>query len=206
MDGEPESRPYAEAAARNEQPILAVLREEFAAPGSILEIGSGTGQHAVAFARQMPWLIWQPTDLTRYLPGIRAWTAPARLPNLLPPLQLDVTATPWPVTQADGVFAANTAHIMPWEAVVAMFAGVAALLPAGGRFCLYGPFNYRGRYTSDSNRQFDAMLRARSPLMGIRDVEALQPLAQAGGLALRADHAMPANNRILVWERPAPAA
>lgn len=169
MPGADSQRPYSAAAERNQGPLLTVLREVFPQPGLILEIGSGTGQHAVHFARHLPWLRWQPSDQASYLDAVRSWTVPAALPNLLSPLELDVTR-PWPIERADGVFSANTAHIMGWPAVEAMFAGVARILPEGGRFALYGPFNYGGEFTSDSNRQFDAMLRARDPEMGLRDL------------------------------------
>jgi cyclopropane fatty-acyl-phospholipid synthase-like methyltransferase len=178
-----------------------VLRTELALTRSVLEIGSGTGQHAVHFARHLPHLTWQPTDLAENHPSIRAWAAEAGLENLREPLVLDVSHRPWPVTCADAVFTANTAHIVSWPAVEAMFAGVGAVLPPGGRFCLYGPFSYGGRHTSASNVQFDAMLRARDPQSGVRDFEALAACAHEAGLVLRADHAMPANNRILVWEK-----
>lgn len=197
MSASPESRPYSAAADRNQGPILEVLRLQFAAAATVLEIGSGTGQHAVYFARAMPWLRWQPSDLPRLLPGIRSWVRPAGLDNLLAPIELDVTGA-WPAIAADAMFSANTAHIMAWEAVEAMIAGAGRLLPAGGRFCLYGPFNCGGEFTSDSNRQFDAMLRARDARMGLRDIEAIGASAVAAGLELLADYAMPANNRLLV--------
>lgn len=194
-------RPYSIACERNKQPILARLREVFAEPGLILEIGSGTGQHAVHFAEQLPHLRWQPSDIAAHLPGIRLWTEPAGLDNLYAPVELDVTRNPWPIRRADGVFSANTAHIMSWPEVVAMFLGVGRLLESGRCFCLYGPFHYDGQPTSSSNAAFDRDLRRRDPSMGIRDMQALQALATTAGLALRQDHAMPANNRLLVWER-----
>ena len=196
-----EPRPYSAAAAdRNQQPLLEVLREVFAQPADILEIGSGTGQHAVFFAHHLPWLRWQPSDQARFVPGIRSRVAHAQLPNLLPPLTLDVNQ-PWPVESVGGVFSANTAHIMGWPTVSAMFIGVGRVLAKGGAFALYGPFNYDGKFTSDSNRQFDAMLRARSPEMGVRDFERLDELARLQGLRLVSDYEMPANNRTLVWRR-----
>lgn len=194
------SKPFSQACENNKQPILAVLREAFAAAGTVLEIGSGTGQHAVFFAAQMPWLRWLPSDCAPNLPGIRAWCDDAALPNLLAPIELDVTAT-WPVLQADAVFSANTAHIMPWPAVEIFFAGVGRLLPANGVFALYGPFNYDGRYTSESNADFDQWLKSADRRRGIRDFEAVNALAERAGFALLADHAMPANNRTLVWRK-----
>lgn len=194
-------KPFSQACENNKAPILAVLRDVFATARTVLEIGSGTGQHAVHFARHMPWLAWQPTDRAEHLPGIRAWRAEAGLGNLAEPVALDVDQPRWPVAEADGVFSANTAHIMGWPQVERSFAGVAQLLRPGGAFCLYGPFNYEGRFTSDSNARFDAMLRDRDPASGLRDIEAIQALAAAVGFAPAADHAMPANNRLLVWRR-----
>lgn len=194
-------KPFSQACENNKRPLLAVLRDAFAAVDRVLEIGSGTGQHAAFFAESMPWLQWQPSDRAENLPGIEAWRTGAGLANLRAPLVLDVEVQPWPVTEAAAVFSANTAHIMSWPAVEAFFAGVGALLPPGGVFCLYGPFNYDGRFTSPSNEQFDAWLRQRDARSGIRDRAALERLAAAAGMALEDDHAMPANNRTLVWRR-----
>lgn len=190
---------FSQACENNKRPILAVLQEAFANVGRVLEIGSGTGQHAVFFAESMPWLVWQPSDRTENLPGIRVWCASTGLHNLAEPLELDVTAAQWPIVSVDAVFSANTAHIMSWPAVELFVAGVGARLASGGVFCLYGPFNYGGRYTSASNAQFDTWLRSRDPHSAIRDFEAIERLAQAAGFVLGADHAMPANNRTLVW-------
>ena len=145
------AKPYSEACEQNKAPILAVLREVFTEPGLILEIGAGTGQHAVHFARELPHLDWQPTDQADYLPGIRLWIDEAGLPNLRQPLALDTRRTPWPVTQAAGAFSANTTHIMHWPAVEGLFRGIGQVLQPGGAFCLYGPFNDNGRHTSASN-------------------------------------------------------
>lgn len=194
-------KPYAESCDQNRDPILAVLREEFTACRTILEIGSGTGQHAVYFARHLPHLDWQTSDCREYHAGILAWLEEAGLPNARPPLALDVRRNAWPTQEFDGVFSANTVHIMGWEEVEALFAGIDRVLAAQGRFCLYGPFNYQGRYTSDSNERFDQWLKARNPRSGIRNFEDLDALAQAAGMRLLRDHAMPANNRILVWEK-----
>ena len=199
-------KPYSEASERNKEPILAVLRDYFTGAsfperGTILEIGSGTGQHAVYFARQLPHLRWQPSDIRAHLDGIRQWLDDANLPNLNPVLELDVTRRPWPITQTDGVFSANTAHIMSWATVQDFIAGVGEAVNPGAYFCLYGPFTYKGQYTSASNAQFDASLRARDPAMGIRDFEAINEQAVQAGLEFIADHAMPANNRVLVWQR-----
>ncbi len=198
-------RPYAPACEQNRDPILAVLVHAFAAPGRVLELGSGTGQHAVYFAARLPHLArWQTSDVPAALPGIRLWLDEARLPNLPPPLALDVCAEPWPIEDGgyDYAFSANTAHILPWPAVEAMFRGVGHALRPGGVFALYGPFAYGGRHTAASNARFDAWLRARSPTMGVRDVDALVRAARAAGLELAEDVAMPADNRTLIWRRP----
>lgn len=190
-----------EACERNKGPILEVLRTEFAHSRSVLEVGSGTGQHAVHFAAQLPHLSWQPSELAEQLESLAARIRLEGPPNVRQPLPLDVCAHPWPVTGVDAVFSANTLHIMGWSAVPDFFRGVGAVLGAAGLLCVYGPFNYEGRYTSESNAQFDRWLKSRDPASGIRDFEALQRLAGAHRLELAADHAMPANNRLLVWRR-----
>jgi SAM-dependent methyltransferase len=193
------SKPYAESSEQNQGPILEVLREVLASATRVLEIGSGTGQHAVHFGRHLPHLSWLPTDLPASLAGIRMWLAEAGLPNVEPPFALDVNDAVWPVGEVDAVFSANTAHIMDWSSVVAMLAGVGRLLPDGGVFALYGPFHYGGQATSPSNARFDAMLRARDPAMGVRNFEDLDAHARAAGLRLWRDFPMPVNNRTLVW-------
>lgn len=192
-------KPFAESCEQNKDPILGVLRQELAAARTLLEIGSGTGQHAVYFAAALPNIIWQTSDREENHPGIQAWLAEAGLPNLHPPVALDVARDPWPAPGYDAVFSANTAHIMGWPEVEAMFAGVAEVLKPGGRFCLYGPFSEGGRHSAPSNAEFDAWLRARDPASGVRDLNALDALAQGLGLRRRANHPMPANNRTLVW-------
>lgn len=196
-------KPHAESCDQNREPILAVLGVEFAHAQVVLEIGSGTGQHAVYFAAELPHLTWLTSDLAVNHPGILAWLQEAGLSNVRPPLDLDVRAQRWPVDTVDAVFSANTVHIMDWNGVEHMFAGIGRVLEPGGVFCLYGPFNYNGTYTSDSNRRFDAWLKQRDRASGVRDFEALDELAQGAGLRMRNDHAMPANNRTLVWERSA---
>jgi SAM-dependent methyltransferase len=185
-------RPFSEACERNRAPILAVLKRVFADRRRVLEIGSGTGQHAAYFAPELPHLVWLASDVAENLPGIRAWGSN--------PIELDV-GKPWPEVDADAVFSANTCHIMSWPQVEGLFAGVGRLLPAGGVFALYGPFNYHGEHTSESNARFDAMLRARDPASGLRDLDDIQRLAQAAGLGLAEDNAMPANNRLLVFQK-----
>lgn len=195
-------KPYAEACDRNRDPILGVLREAFAQARAVLEIGSGTGQHAVYFARRLPHLRWQTSDIEAHHAGIAAWIADSGLANVKYPLALDVRQTPWPVASADAVFTANTLHIMDFGCVEAFFQGVARVLAPGGVLAVYGPFNYGGQFTSASNAQFDAHLRARGVGSALRDFEAVDALARGAGLALARDVAMPANNRTLVWRRP----
>jgi len=191
-----------EACERNKGPILEVLSGALAACRAVLEIGSGTGQHAVHFARHLPHLSWQPTERGAELAPLAARIALEGPPNLAAAIELDVRAQPWPVAGCDAVFSANTLHIMAWEAVEDFFRGAGRVLAAPGVLCVYGPFRYGGAYTSDSNAEFDRFLRRRDAASGIRDFEALCALAAAQGLGLAADHAMPANNRLLVWRRP----
>jgi cyclopropane fatty-acyl-phospholipid synthase-like methyltransferase len=192
-----------EAADRNKAPILAKLTKEFAHARHILEIGSGTGQHALYFAAHLPHLSWQPTDTGEYLPVLRERVRLEGGANLRAAIELDVRADPWPVEAVDGIFSANTLHIMSWSSVQEFFRGVASVLGNPGVLCVYGPFRYGGRYTSESNAVFDDYLRNRDPESGIRDFEALQGVARQRGLELAADHAMPANNQLLVWKRNA---
>lgn len=192
-------KPYSPASERNRAPILAILRDLFVDRKRVLEIGSGTGQHAVYFGAHLPHLAWQTSDVPENHPGIRAWLQEADLPNVMPPLALDVSSSSWPDQTFDAVFTANTCHIMSWPEVEAMFAGIARILEPGGTLCIYGPFNYNRAFTSDSNARFDAALRAQAPHMGIRGAEAMDALAEKFGLKLQADHAMPANNRLRVW-------
>lgn len=187
-------KPFSEASERNRAPILAVLIRIFSKTKSVLEIGSGTGQHAAYFAPELPHLRWQASDRAENLPDIRQW-----VPD---PLELDVDK-PFPQVDADAVFTANTCHIMSWAQVERMFAGVGRLASVT-TFCLYGPFNYGGKHTSESNARFDAMLRGRDPLSGIRDLEAITALAEKYGFKLFEDNAMPANNRLLVYVRQLP--
>lgn len=194
-------KPYSEACDQNRDPILTVLRRYLDRPGTILEIGSGTGQHAVYFGAALPHLDWQPSDVPAHLPGIRLWIEEAALPNVAEPLELDVRRTPWPVQAVDGVYSANTAHIMHWPDVEAMFEGVGRVLRPGGCFCLYGPFNEDGEFTSESNARFHMSLQMRDPGMGIRDKGDLDRLAGAAGLELVEDVVMPVNNFTLVWRK-----
>lgn len=194
-------KPYSDACERNRDPILEVIKAWFLAPGVVLEIGSGTGQHAVYFAAQLPHLQWIATDRAEHHPGIKAWIDDAQLQNVRGPVELDVTQASWPVDRCDYVFSANTAHIMSWPEIEKMFEGIGRVLAPAGVFCLYGPFNRNGQYTSDSNRAFDEMLKARDPNMGIRDDQALIALAKRCSLACVADYSLPAKNRVLVWRK-----
>ncbi|MHB0991477.1 MAG: DUF938 domain-containing protein [Burkholderiales bacterium] len=195
------TKPYSDSAARNQNFILPYLETMFADRRRILEIASGTGQHAVLFGAMLPHAIWQTSELPENHAGILAWLTEAALPNVLAPVALDVNDNPWPFAHFDAVFNANTVHIVSWEAVTRMFAGIGRILDADGILCLYGPFNYDGQYTSTSNARFDAWLKARDPQSGIRDFAAIDRLAQAQGLILTEDIAMPANNRLLVWRK-----
>jgi cyclopropane fatty-acyl-phospholipid synthase-like methyltransferase len=193
-------KPFSPSSERNQAAILEVLRSHFASCRRVLEIGSGTGQHAVHFARELPATIWQTSDVEGALPGMRMWLDEAALPNLPPPLVLDVNGD-WPQTRFDAAFTANTLHIMGWPEVGRLFGGLDRVLEPRALLAIYGPFNYGGRFTSDSNRTFDEWLKRQSPDSGVRDFEAVDALAKAARFDLVADHAMPANNRLLVWGR-----
>ena len=197
-------RPYSAASERNREPILAVLREHYADRRQVLEIGSGSGQHAVHFAAALPELRWQCSDRAEALPGMRLWLDEAALPNTPAPLALEGGQPDWPAGPYDALFTANTLHIMSWDAVQTLFARLPALTTPGAKLAVYGPFNYGGAYTAPSNAEFDAWLKARDPRSGIRDCEAVDALARQAGFSLLADVAMPANNRCLVWQRALP--
>ncbi len=191
---------FSDACERNREPILQVLRRVFADRKSVLEIGSGTGQHAAYFAPALPHLAWQPSDVPENLPGIRRWREEAQTPRPREPIELDVDQ-PFPDVDVDAVFSANTCHIISWPQVERMFAGIGMLLPPRGVLALYGPFNYGGKHTSPSNAEFDAWLRGRDPKSGVRDFEAIDALAKRHRLVLEEDDAMPANNRLLVFSK-----
>lgn len=195
------NKPFSPSCERNREPILDVLRPAFADRRHVLEIGSGTGQHAVHFAAAMPHLVWQTSERAENHDGIRAWLDEAALPNLRVPLLLDVGQPRWPVGPFDAVFTANTLHIMGWPEVQTLFRRLPECLSPDARVLIYGPFNYGGQFTSASNAEFDVRLKGDDPRRGIRDFEAVDALARAAGLHLLADHAMPANNRCLLWER-----
>ena len=194
----------APAVARNRDPILAVLRRILPPDGLVLEVASGTGEHAAYFAAALPQLLWQPSDPDAVArASIAAHGTAARLANLLPPLDLDAAADRWPATRADAVLCINMIHIAPWAAAMGLFAGAARLLPAGGVLYLYGPFKEGGRHTAPSNEAFDADLRARNALWGVRDLEEVAALARRHGLDHAETIAMPANNRSVVFRRRA---
>lgn len=194
-------KPFAESAEQNRGPILSVLRGLFADRRRVLELGSGTGQHAVHFARELPHLRWQPSDLPARLPGIQMWCEEADLDNLDPPLALDAAGADWPLAPVDAVFSANTFHIMSWPEVCACLGNCGRALQPGGLLAVYGPFNFGGRYTSDSNADFDRWLKGRNPASGVRNFEDLVREAMQAVLVFSADYPMPANNRILVWRK-----
>ena len=200
----PTALPHSPAAERNREPILAVLREHFAGRTRVLEIGSGTGQHAVHFAAALPHLQWQTSDLPENHAGIAAWIEASGLRNVLAPVAFDA-ADPahWPDARFDAVFSANTLHIMGWPEVESLFAHLPRVLAPDATLVVYGPFNLGGKFTAPSNEAFDAQLRAGDPRRGIRDLEAVQALATRAGLTFVADVGMPANNRCVVWRRPA---
>ncbi len=193
--------PFAPAAERNRGPILEALTPRLSPAASVLEIGAGTGQHAVAFSRALPGLRWQPTDRRAVLPSLAARVKAEGRGGVLEPLALDVDTGPWPEGPFDAVFTANTAHILPWESVCRMLAGAAGVMRPDGRLFVYGPFRRDGRHTSDGNERFDRTLREDDPSRGIRDLEALESAAVRLQLNLEEVLDMPANNLMLVFRR-----
>jgi len=194
-------KPFSQACENNKAPLFAHLGPLLADKTRVLEIGSGTGQHAVWFAPQLPHLVWQPSDVAENHGAINAWLKAFPAANLLPPITLDVSRSAWPTASFDAVYSANTVHIMAWPEVEIMFEEVADMLPPFGLFCLYGPMMYHGQHTSVSNQQFDLHLRATVSCRGIREFHALNTLARNGGLILVDDHPLPANNRLVVWQK-----
>jgi cyclopropane fatty-acyl-phospholipid synthase-like methyltransferase len=193
---------YSQSCVENQVPILNIIKPLLTNVTTVLEVGSGTGQHAVYFAQHLPNLIWQSSDQDQYLNSINSWIDEAKLDNTPMAIPLDVTNTgTWPSIEVDAIFSANTAHIMSWDMVVDFFQGVGKMLNSGGMFILYGPFNYNGEYTSQSNANFDLWLKDRDPNSAIRDFEALNKLATEAELILVNDYEMPANNRILYWKK-----
>jgi cyclopropane fatty-acyl-phospholipid synthase-like methyltransferase len=192
------NKPFAPASEQNKTVIFGAIREYLGM--HVLEVGSGTGQHAVYFAAQRPGMIWQTSDLAENLPGIGAWIESSGLDNLPPPLELDVLCS-WPAEQYDTVYSANCFHIMNAQMVSSCIRGAADCLLPGGRLAVYGPFNYAGEYTAPSNARFDQSLKAQNPDSGIKDFEWLDDLARQAGMALLDDIEMPANNRTLIWQK-----
>jgi cyclopropane fatty-acyl-phospholipid synthase-like methyltransferase len=194
-------KPFSQACENNKQPILDILLRVFSDRKQVLEIGSGTGQHAVHFAPQLPQLIWQTADLEHSHEGINAWIDDNPAENLRSPLPLDADHLPWLFDPVDAAFTANTCHIMAWSSVVNMFAGLDSAMEPNATLAIYGPFNYNGKFTSESNARFDQWLKQKAHHQGIRDFEAINKLAGKIGLSLIEDNEMPANNRLLVWQR-----
>jgi cyclopropane fatty-acyl-phospholipid synthase-like methyltransferase len=194
------NKPFSQACENNKVAILAALADSFSASKTVLEVGSGSGQHAVFFAPNMPWLSWQTSDILINHQGISQWLREYPAGNLLHPIKLDLNH-PWPIEKIDAIYTANTLHIISWPLVQAFFSGVSQHLNQQGKCCVYGPFNYQGQYTSESNAGFDIWLKERDSQSAIRDIEAIMALAQSVGLSLENDHAMPANNRLLVFQK-----
>jgi cyclopropane fatty-acyl-phospholipid synthase-like methyltransferase len=198
------NKPFSQACENNKRPILKVLTEVFSCHKHVLEIGSGTGQHAAFFGQQLPHLTWQTSDLLINHQGINLWLDEAGLANVQRPIVIDLNET-WAMPQdnlpVDGVYTANTLHIISWPLVVKFFQAIAKNLTTKASVCIYGPFNYQGKFTSESNANFDLWLKERDINSGIRDFEAILLLANAAGLNLIDDHAMPANNRLLVFAK-----
>ncbi len=192
-------KPFAESCEINKHPILEVLKRVLADLSRVLEIASVTGQHAVHFGRNLPHLTWQTSELSKNHDGINAWLEEAGLPNVLPPVALDADDERWPVSTYDAIFNANTVHIISWPQVESLFAHIARVIEPGGCVCFYGPYNYSGKFTSESNARFDEWLKSRDPKSGVRDFEAMNRLASMHGLVLAEDIEMPINNRTLVW-------
>ena len=194
------NKPFSQACENNKSPILSLLVKAFSKSKTVLEVGSGSGQHAVYFAPNMTWLSWQTSDMLINHQGISQWLQDYPAGNLLHPIELDLNH-PWPIEKVDAIYTANTLHIVSWSLVQAFFKGVSQHLNTQGKLCIYGPFNYHGKYSSESNAGFDVWLKERDSESAIRDIEAITALAEKAGLLLDHDHAMPANNRLLVFTK-----
>jgi len=195
-------RQVSPSAARNRDPILAVLQRVLPTAGLVLELGSGTGEHAVHFARHLSALRWQPSEADPVaMASITDWVAHSALPNGLPPLRFDLAASPWPLAAADAIVAINVLHYSPWETTPALFAGAAEVLPAGGVVYCYGPYRRGGAHTAPSNADFDGWLRSVDARFAVRDLEAVEAEAQRRGFRLEEVVDMPANNFSLVFRR-----
>ena len=193
--------PFSQAAENNKEPILGVLRDVLIPGTTVLEIGSGTGQHAVWFAQNLPHLVWQPSEQAENLETLKLRLDAQAPANICQPVVLDVADDPWPVAAMDAVYAANCVHIMSFAHVEKMFQGLDKVVKPGGHLALYGPYKYAGQFTTDSNERFDQWLKSNDALSGIRDFEKVDGLASAIGMSLLADHQMPANNQLLIWQR-----
>ena len=196
-----ESRPFSPAAERNKEVIFDKLSSHLQGNERVLEIGSGTAQHAVYFAQQLPTLIWHTSNYPEFLTQTEAGLAGIKPDNVLPPIPLDVMVYDFSKDVYDVIYTANTAHIMSWQAVIGMLVGVSKALADNGLFCIYGPFNYAGQFTSDSNASFDQQLRASNPLQGIRAFEGVNEIAMQNSLELIVDYSMPANNHLLIFKK-----
>ena len=197
-----DARRYAPATQRNRKPILDLLRGVLPARGLVLEIASGTGEHVVHFARELPGLTFQPSDPEPSARGsIAAWTAAENLTNIRPPMALDEATTPWPVASADAIVCVNMIHISPWESTLGLMRGAAAILPAGAPLFLYGPYIRADVATAPSNLEFDADLKRRNPAWGLRDISDVAEVARAAGFSAPAVTEMPANNLGVVYRR-----
>ncbi|MCW8922304.1 MAG: class I SAM-dependent methyltransferase [Gammaproteobacteria bacterium] len=195
------NRPYAESCDQNRDAILDIIQPLLVNTRSLLEIGSGTGQHAVYFTEKLPHITWHTSDRAENIEGIKLWLSEADHERLPPPIELDVQQKNWPQMTIDTIFTANTCHIMNQQSVEIMIAQAGKLLPAGGQLIIYGPFNYNRQYTSPSNERFDQWLKQRDPESAIRNFEDLNEMAGRAGLGLVGDYEMPANNRVLCWGR-----
>ncbi len=195
------SLPFSQACENNKQYILDKLLPLFSAGSMVLEIGTLTAQHITFFAHAMPLVYWVPSDMSENLPTVLAGLAGSTAPNISAPLALDVAQEPWPIGQVDGIFTANTLHIMRYEYVQQFFRGAGRVVREGGTLAVYGPFKYDGNFTTPSNASFDGWLKQRDPLSGVRDFEQVQTWAGEAGFELLADHNMPANNQMLVWRK-----
>jgi len=198
------NQPFSQACENNKRPILSILSKAFTHSKHVLEIGSGTGQHAVFFGQQLPYLTWQTSDLLSNHQGINMWLDEAALKNVQKPIVIDLNKAwlmPENNLRVDGLYTANTLHIISWPLVVKFFDGISQYLSAQAKVCIYGPFNYQGEFTSESNANFDQWLKERDVNSGIRDIEAILILANSAGLDLIDDHEMPANNRLLVFSK-----
>jgi hypothetical protein len=198
------NKPFSQACENNKRPILDILTTVFSENKHVLEIGSGTGQHAVFFGHQLPHLRWQTSDLSINHQGINLWLDELGSANVERPIVIDLEKTwsmPKGEVQVDGLYTANTLHIISWALVIKFFRGLKLNLAANAKVCIYGPFNYEGKFSSESNANFDLWLKERDLDSGIRDIEAILLLANSAGLTLKNDHAMPANNRLLVFSK-----